>query len=482
MVKWGQTPSGRTLGNGLALFVGETFARLATFLMALIVARRFGPVALGQYGYAVSVASVLLLVPDLGLHLLTTRELATDPSRLRRMFWSLHWLKLLLVSGVAGFTLLIAPRALQDEGRLLLLYILLARALLQTFSQAYMAIFRAFERMHYIAFQQLVNAVVTVACAGVALAFQKSLSTVVACLLVGGAIEACLGWHLVRRKFNPGKLYGWDTAFLREMLAAAVPIGVTAVLLALNLRLDVLTLGIFASNLELGHFQAAAWFLVGIFLCASLLMSGLFPKLSRLLKSPSEKGSAYVESLLKHGTLAVALSSFTVWLGAPHLLAWIFGPALAGATGSLRILASAFPFMFINTVLFYVFVAARRRAVYLGALGFSVGLGSLLGILLAQRYGATGAAVADVIREFSVASFYLICLQRERVAPTAGRALLKVSVLAGCLALLAGLSSLPLWHRLEWPAAGTLMLALGTLIFVGFPSRRELVLLVDENS
>jgi len=83
----------RTIVNALAVGGGKVASRLATSAMALIIARRFGPEALGQYGYAVALASILLLVPDFGLHLLGTRELAADSGELRRIFWSLHWQK-----------------------------------------------------------------------------------------------------------------------------------------------------------------------------------------------------------------------------------------------------------------------------------------------------------------------------------------------------------------------------------------------------
>ncbi len=482
MDTWTRSLPRRTLLNGAAIFSGEAISRLATFLIAVIVARRFGPVALGQYGYALALASVLLIVPDFGLHLLTTRDLATEPERLRRTFWSLHWVKLLLVSGVAAFTLLFAEGVVQDDGRRLLLYVLVARALLQTFSQAYMAIFRAFERMHYIALQQSVNAILTIICAGIALALRANLVVVVSCLLVGEAAETYLGWQIVTRRFAPGHVYGWDPAFLRGMLVAAAPIGITAVLQAVNLRLDVLTLGVFATNQELGRFQAAAWFLVGTFLCASLLMSVIFPKLSRLLQDPSQRGSAYVESLLKHGTLLVTLGALAVWQGAPYLLRWLYGTTLSTATNLLRILAPALPLMFINTVLFYVFVAARRRAVYLRALGLGVGLGVVLGLCLAKRYGAEGTALADLVREFVVAAVFLYHLKREGLAPAASLGLLKVCLGASSVALLLGAFAGPIAPWVEWPAAWNLLMLAGTLLFVGSPSRQELFLLVDENS
>src|SRR5207247_8906370 len=58
----------RILINSASIFAGEAIVRFAIFPMAVVIARRFGSAALGEYGYALALASVLLVLPDLGLH------------------------------------------------------------------------------------------------------------------------------------------------------------------------------------------------------------------------------------------------------------------------------------------------------------------------------------------------------------------------------------------------------------------------------
>lgn len=477
-----QTPPRRTLLNTAAIFGGEAVSRLATALMALLVARRFGAEALGQYGYALSLASVLVIVPDLGLHLLTTRSLAAEPGRLARTFWNLHLLKVPLVSLVVIFTVVFGEWTVRDDGRRLLLYVLVARAMLQTFSLAYMAIFKAFEQMHYIAVVQFANALLVIACAGVATGFKFGTPLVVASFLVGQAAETWLCWRILNRQFPFGVYTGLDRRLLWSMLLSALPIGITAVLQALNLRLDVLILGIFTPNEGLGRFQAAAWFVIGTFLCASLLMAVVFPRLSRLLRTPSERGSAYVESLVKIAFLSMAIVSLMVWLVAPHLLNWTFGRDLAPAAGLLRILAPALPCVFVNTVLFYVFVAARRRTAYLGTLVLGLIVGSALGFYLAARFGPAGSAAADLVREVIMTAAFLYFLCREGLAPKVGATLLKLLLGASLLCIAAAGLAGDFVAAGSWPAVWILSLIAGMLVFFGFPRRNDLHLLLDEGS
>src|SRR6185295_16401131 len=86
--------------NSASIFGGEALARLATALMALVVARFYGLEALGDYGYALALTSVLLIVPDFGLHLFAVREISSSSRESREVFWGMHWLKLGLTAGV----------------------------------------------------------------------------------------------------------------------------------------------------------------------------------------------------------------------------------------------------------------------------------------------------------------------------------------------------------------------------------------------
>jgi O-antigen/teichoic acid export membrane protein len=467
--------------NSAAIFGGEAASRLATLLMAIVIAHHFGATALGQYGYALALTSILLLVPDFGLHLYMVRELSADRAGLRAVFWNVHWLKFILVGAVLLFSLWFGLWGEKDSGRRVLFCILAGRALLQTFSQACMAVFKAYEEMHYVAWQQMLNtALVAVWVAG-SLAFHASLPVVVLGFIVGQAAETGMGWQIVRARFWPGPPLKWKSAMIAATLAAAVPIGVTAILQAVNLRVDMLVLSHFAADGSLGQFQAAAWFPVGAFLGASLLMTVLFPKITRLLQRDSPQARDYVLSLLKNGVLVTSLGGLAVWLTAPYLLVTFFGRDAAPAIGTLRILAPMLPLMFLNTVLFYVFVAAGRRRVYLGTLALGVAAGLILSVSLTSAYGPTGCAFADVARESIISASFLYFLAHETQTRTAGLAMAKVftgsTMLAG-----AGLFLAMRTHMGEpWIAAWMILVFMGTLAALGLPRRREWALLMDDS-
>ncbi|HET9215898.1 MAG TPA: flippase, partial [Terriglobia bacterium] len=410
--------------NGTSIFGGEAIARLATALMALVVARFYGLEALGNYGYALALASVLLIVPDLGLHLFVVREIASSASKIPEVFWNVHGLKLGLAATVTAFALSFGELAIADRERRFLFYVLIVRILLQSFSQAVMAVFKALEQMHYIALQQSVNSIVVIAWTAVSLFGGAGLPVLVAGLVAGQVAETLVGWTILHKVLPFLHFKPWNRQEMARIAAASFPFGVTAILLALNLRIDVLVLSRYVPSSILGQFNSAAWFVIAMFLGSSLLMSVLFPKLSRILEQPSGLGSEYVRTLLKNALMFTALSSLVVWVFAPFIIRVAFGPEFSPATHLLRILAPALPLVVLNIVFFYIFAAARRRFVCLATLGFGLVLGTVLSVYLTSRYGATGSATADVVREFAMSSMYLCFLIQGHHARQAGVALL----------------------------------------------------------
>ncbi|HLI33801.1 MAG TPA: flippase [Terriglobia bacterium] len=474
----GLTQSGgrRTITNAASVFSAEAASRLITFIVAMVIARRFGPQALGQYAYALALAGILLVLPDMGSHLLITRELAAQPERLPDMLWRLFFLKAGLVAAVVMIVALLAEIGIHDEGRRLLFLILAARMVLQSVSLGCAAVFKAFERMHYVALTQMANAALCFLALAACLLLRTNLTMVVGALALGQVLETWLAWKILFQHFNPGAIPRWDWKPLFNLLVMAAPIGIVTLLQTIGLRLDVLVLSIFAPNRELGRLQAAAWFITLSFLLATLLMTVLFPKLARLWQLSGPERVRYIESLLKHGMLLASLQALLVWLAAPYLLEAFFGKSLGSATVLLHIVTPALPFVFVNTALFYVFIAADRRKIYLALLSLSLAGGLIAAFGFTARWGAYGAAWADVARELAECALLLFCLYRESLIPNLAPALFKAALCGVCFTAL-----VPLIGRIHTgetcAAVWSFAIVAGTLVFTGLPKWRQIVLL-----
>ena len=139
------------------------------------------------------------------------------------------------------------------------------------------------------------------------------------------------------------------------------------------------------------------------------------------------------------------------------------------------------PLVFLNTILFYVYVAAGRRFVYLGALGLGLAAGLILSVSLTSAYGPAGCALADVARELIISATYLYFLVQGSQTRTVGVALAKVLAVSASLAGLGLFLTLRTHPGDPWIAAWMILVFVGTLIVLGLPSRQEWALLTDES-
>ncbi|MCI0424064.1 MAG: oligosaccharide flippase family protein, partial [Acidobacteria bacterium] len=234
----------RTILNAASVFAGEFFVRLVNFAVPILIARVYDSSTLGKYSFGLACAALAALVPDFGLHLLTTREVASHPDKLSHYFWNVQSLKFLLTLIVAAVVLVLSLLAVSDQETRWIVWILTLRLLLQSVSYFFMAIIKAFERMHYLMLLQLTNIALVLLGLASGFVYKWPVPILLCAFLPGVFCEAILGAVLVVTKFGP-VVAVWPT--WNQMLTiatAAFPIGLTALLIALNLRLDVIVLSL----------------------------------------------------------------------------------------------------------------------------------------------------------------------------------------------------------------------------------------------
>lgn len=467
----------RTLINAASVFSGEFFVRLVNFLIPIFIARVYDSSALGKYSFGLACAALAALLPDPGLHLLTTREVASLPERLKDYFWSVQSLKCLLAAAAMGSVLLLTYVFLADSETRWIVLVLTGRLLLQSFSYFFMAIIKAFERMHYLVWLQVTNCLIVLLGFGLGIFYRLPLPLVLCAFLPGVFCEAALGGILVLRKFGPmGPIWtGWQQ--MRSIATLAFPIGLTTLLITLNLRLDVIVLSWFRTSSEVGLFSAANLLSTGVFLLASLTMSVVFPKLSRLAQQSKNEFQHYVETFLKFSLFFLVPASTIVFFGASLIVSLLYGARYGGAIPVLKILAFSLPVIFLNAIFFYALVARGKRSSYVWVIACGVAINLLVNPLLTWRLGSEGTAFSNLFRETCLfVLFVLVSLRQGNLLHStrifAHSALsLATHILLGLGLLHVGLNS-----------AQTLLVVLAVYFCLmlasnGFPKKRELLLL-----
>ena len=233
---------GRIAGYGLAL--GNS----------ILVARALGAERLGEYAYAMGLAGLFALLPNLGINPVVTRAVAAHPEDegavLPIAVRTQAFLAFLVACGIPLFAALLPVQPVP------LAYVALAAAQLGlgTLGWPYLAVLAGRAAFARVAAVELASALLGTVC-------------LIGALLLGGGVPGILTAHvvaagaaaLVARAFtHPSRRDRRRPALrLRDLVRQAAPFGATAAVQSLYTRLDVLLLGQLASSRAVGLYSVA---------------------------------------------------------------------------------------------------------------------------------------------------------------------------------------------------------------------------------
>ena len=432
--------SGNLKKNAYWVSLGQ-FLQMALALAVVPVATRYlGDERFGVYSLAGVLMYFVFLFNDLGLNTYFTREVARDTAQAQRWFAQAMSLKLatlfpaLLVLAVLWFL-----PALNTEARWAVV-IFCGYGILSSFFQLSFAVFRAYERMGYETFILVVEKFITSGF-GIALLVQGyGLLWFCGVFLVGGAVSLALSLFLIHKKFFPLQ-FSLEPEFSRTLLRQALPFGLSMFLINVYDRIDILMLTAMANASEVGLYAAVYKLLSLTNLVPTILVTALFPALSREAALGSEEAARIFTKGLKYLTfLALPMIAGAMVL-ADELVVFMFGAEFQKAAPALQILSWVSGILFLNIFLATILTAAnyQKKLVLVQICGLLANIS--LNWYLIPKYSFVGAALATLATEGLV---FVFCLFFAMIRITR---LLEFSFIPKALLATAGMIAFCLFAR-----------------------------------
>jgi O-antigen/teichoic acid export membrane protein len=239
----------------------------------------------------------------------------------------------------------------------------------------------------------------------------------------------------------------FDLATWRRMLGRIIPFSVAVVLSVLYFQIAQIMVSLLSTSHQTGYFGTAFRVLITFTAVPSLVVSSALPLLSRAARDDSVRFS-YASRRLAEMMVVVGFGvALIVFLGAETAIQVVGGSKFGSSVDVLRILGFALLGTFVIAARGYALLALNRLRAMLICNALALGVVLAVGIPLISAHGATGAAIAMVSAELTLAVSYELALSRGRpdlrmplslVARVAGAA-----VVAGGIAVATGLGSVP---------------------------------------
>ena len=147
----------RIVKNTGVLFAAQIIAYLLAFVYMVDIARYLGPESFGIFSFATAVVLIFGIFADLGLSTLITRELSRDKSLEKIYIGNFIPIKVILSIIIYSILVLFGNLMGYPQVTLNVLYIFGLFMITNGFSQLFLGVFQAHEKMEYQSISLLIN-------------------------------------------------------------------------------------------------------------------------------------------------------------------------------------------------------------------------------------------------------------------------------------------------------------------------------------
>lgn len=403
--------------NAVARGVGEVVAKLASVAFYVAIARELGEGGFGDFMFALSFTTLLLVASGFGTEDLVAREVARDRSRLDDYLSNAIALKVASSIALLALAAAFVNLAGYSEDARLAVYLVGGGVAVENLGRSFGSVFQATERMELLSVSLIMQRVAT-AGAGIAVLAAGGGIVEVSLIFFGGSLLGLAVAAIVMRRYVARPRMAIDRSRWLPILRAGIPIGLVTMVLTVLLKVDQVLLSFLegGDNSEVGFYGAAFRLVEATMFISWSFAAAFLPWVAHRGPEEGERlGQGYELALKALSAVLVPIGVAFVILAEP-LIDLLYGEAYEAAVGPLRWLGVTTVFYGLNMLASTLLVARDRPLDFARICAIVVVLNIALNLALIPPLGATGAALAAAI-----SSIALAVLGSRRIAALTGR-------------------------------------------------------------
>ncbi|MCK5292901.1 MAG: flippase [Thermoplasmata archaeon] len=415
---------------------------------SLAIARTLGVEQYGIYVFAFAFPGWFVLIMSLGLDSVVTIDVAADRSKASSYLTAVATLRIplvliaMLLLGV--FLLLLLPNAFERN----VAFILGLSVILEAYSETFKVMFRAFERMEFLAFVNITRQVITTGFVLSLLVLGFGILEASLVFLLGSVSGLALSMAIVKMKFV------WiaekvDILTVKRILKRAVPFALSLVVIPFLYSTAPVFLTILADFTATGTYNAAFALMTALLLPFSMYAIVFLPAMGRMYATSPSMLSLTVRKTQKLFFMVCLPIALGGWFFAEDIIVLFYGEAFRAAAASfgVLILLVALYSAMLGTGTALAATGHQRLNLYISVVGAAINIGLCLALI--PSAGPVGAALAFFAAHIVMTILTLMVLHRA-VDRTGFREALPKPILSGIVMLIAlyGIPGMNLWAGL----------------------------------
>jgi len=422
----------RIAKNTGVLLTSQIISYILGFFFIMYTARYLGTDGFGILSFALAFTGIFGVFLDLGLSILTVREVARDKSLAGKYLGNIAAMRVILAIVTFGLIALTINLLGYPEQTIKVVYLITLSAVFMAFTQMFNSIFQAFERMEYISIGRILNSLLLLS--GALFAISQGFDVVGFACVYFLASLVVLGYSFgisVCKFVRPRIEVDWN--FWRPTIKMALPFSFTIIIAGMFFNIDIVMLSAMKGNELAGWYKAAVTLVLVIITSATSFIYAIFPTTSKLFVSAKDNLKTALEKSSKYLFIIALPISAGIFLLADRIILLIYGAEFVPATIALQILSLYLPLRVISHVTGWTLASINRESLRTLSAGIALSLNVCLNFILIPIFGIAGASTATVISQILLFMLYLYFVAKHFHRLSLYRIALKPCV--SCLAM-----------------------------------------------
>ena len=418
------TTAKRIAKNSTFIFLGDAIGHILQLVLVVYLVRCLGDVTFGKYAFVFAFTSFFMILSDLGLNVLSIREIARDTSKAGEYLTNISITKFIL--SLIAIVLIIVTINLMHypPDTTLAVYIVGGVTVFTSFTSSFRSIFRAFERMEYETITKIAEKILIFGSVMPVLFLGYGLIEVVSAMLIAQALIFLLTLMVVIKKFTRPKL-SFDPSLCKSLIKEALPFGLASVFAVIYFHTDTVMLSMMKGDAVVGWYNAAYRLVMGTLFIPGAFVGALYPVLSRCFTSSKDSLMfVYKKSFKFLLMLAIPLGIGTTLL-ADEIILFLYGEDFVHSIIALQILIWVASILCLTQIIGYTLFSINKQLVDTRIAGASALLNVGLNLLLIPTYSYVGAGVASIVSQVFVFTCEFSYLQKNGYKIGASKMVLK---------------------------------------------------------
>lgn len=368
----------------------------AVFLV--YVARRLGDAGFGIYAFALSFASIFIILSDFGLHTTLAKEIVKDKARTSLYTGNVIILKMALIGLsllLMWITSFVLNYSLEKTG---LLFLMAIFVLCTSVLDFYNAIYRAYESMQYESVIMLLDRLSIAGCGILILYFSQNLLHFLWGIVLANLAWAIVGGMLIVRLYGR-PVFQIDFRLIKNFLRYAAPVGLMIICTTLYLKADTVILERIQGDAVVGWYNVPHRLIEILFSFATFFSAAIFPSFINAFRDSESSLSTLYANSVRFVAIIGLPGALGVTLWGDEIIRIVFGPQYTESAIALKLLIWAGVMGCVNIVTRYLLIAVDLQRLNGWLLGLCAIMNILLNCLLIPIFSYKGACLALFITE-----------------------------------------------------------------------------------